>query len=111
MIITDFFDAEPLFNYLVQGVRLNEVQLATLSYQILMLIKYLSENNAYHGNITPMNILINRESANLEMAAIGFCSYRFKKNESTRDYREWVRAPFLAPMLQEGPPGVLSDLY
>ncbi|KAM3132527.1 hypothetical protein pb186bvf_015340 [Paramecium bursaria] len=109
VIVTDYFEGEPLFNFLVDNIKLLEIQLATLIYQILSLIKYLNENGAHHGNINAMNVLINRESQNLEIAIIGFL---FSPIHNQHD--SYLQSASIVPSnIQDKlkAPGLESDLY
>ncbi|CAD8102061.1 unnamed protein product [Paramecium primaurelia] len=113
VMITERFEGEPVFNFLLENIQFMEVQVATLIYQILLLLRYLNEHQAYHGNINALNILINRESQSLEIAVIGFIYYPFKQGDDISEYLKWVNLnKYCWSGFEENQiPGIHSDLY
>ncbi|CAD8075280.1 unnamed protein product [Paramecium sonneborni] len=111
IVVTDYYEGEPLFNALINGLQLNESQIASVFYQILILLRYLHDHEAYHGNLNALNVLINQETINMEIQVIGFVYYPFKQSDEVTQYWDWV-SQFQYKSGQFGQiPGIHCDLY
>ncbi|CAD8213033.1 unnamed protein product [Paramecium octaurelia] len=111
-IVYEYYKGETLFNLLNSNLQLHEVQIASIIYQILSVVKFLNQHQFYHGSINPQNILINTQHQMLQITLINLSFKEYKVN----DKLDWIlnRAveSFLAPEIFEGiAPNIATDIY
>ncbi|CAD8065248.1 unnamed protein product [Paramecium sonneborni] len=110
-ILFEHFKGESLYN-MIQKNPLNEVQIASIIYQILQTLKFLDKHQFYHGNLNPLNIIINQNNQLLQIFLINLSFKQYKIN----DKLDWILnrqiEGFIAPEFFIGfPPNITSDLY
>ncbi|CAD8195402.1 unnamed protein product [Paramecium octaurelia] len=111
-IVYEYYKGETLFNLLNSNLQLHEVQIASIIYQILQVVKFLNQHQFYHGSINPQNVLINTQHQMLQITLINLSFKEYKVN----DKLDWIlnRAveSFLAPEIFEGiAPNISTDIY
>ncbi|CAD8189120.1 unnamed protein product [Paramecium pentaurelia] len=111
-IVYEYYKGETLFNLLNSNLQIHEVQIASIIYQILQVVKFLNQHQFYHGSINPQNILINTQHQMLQITLINLSFKEYKVN----DKLDWIlnRAveSFLAPEVFEGiAPNISTDIY
>ncbi|CAD8157229.1 unnamed protein product [Paramecium pentaurelia] len=110
-ILYEHFKGESLYNLILTNP-LHEVQIASIVYQILQLLKFLDKHQFYHGNLNPLNIIINSNNQLLQIFLINLSFKQYRIN----DKLDWILnrqiEGFIAPEFYNGvPPNITSDLY
>ncbi|CAD8045231.1 unnamed protein product [Paramecium primaurelia] len=110
-ILYEHFKGESLYNLILKN-QLHEVQIASMIYQILQTLKFLDKHQFYHGNLNPLNIIINSNNQLLQIILINLSFKQYKIN----DKLDWILnrqvEGFIAPEFYLGfPPNITSDLY
>ncbi|CAK91490.1 unnamed protein product (macronuclear) [Paramecium tetraurelia] len=106
-ILFEHFKGESLYS-LIQKNQLHEVQIAS----ILQTLKFLDQHQFYHGNLNPLNIIINTNNQLLQIFLINLSFKQYRMN----DKLDWILnrqvEGFIAPEFYLGfPPNITSDLY
>ncbi|KAM3139500.1 hypothetical protein pb186bvf_008336 [Paramecium bursaria] len=111
-ILYEQFKGETLFNLVTSSPQLHEVQIASILFQILQILKFLDKHQFYHGTINPHNIIINSNNQMLQIFLLNLSFKQYKLNEKL----DWILnrqiEGFIAPEFYQGvPPNIQSDLY
>lgn len=64
-----------MFEYVVEHTKINELDSAKITKQLLGTIKYLNSLNVCHRDIKPENILINTKSLHVKLIDFGLSCY------------------------------------
>lgn len=74
-IVMEFVDGKELFEYVVEHTKINELDSAKITKQLIATVKYLNSLNICHRDIKPENILINPKSLHIKLIDFGLSTY------------------------------------
>ncbi len=79
----------------LEGIVINEEQVKTIIYQLLLALEYCHANRIIHRDLKPQNILVDRESLRIKLADFGLARiYNYPLREYTHEIITlWYRAP------------------
>lgn len=70
----EYVDGKELFEFVVEKTKINELDSANITKQLLKTIKYLNSMNICHRDIKPENILINPKSLQIKVIDFGLAT-------------------------------------
>ena len=73
-IVMEYVDGKELFEFVVEKTKINELNSANITKQLLKTIKYLNSMNICHRDIKPENILINPKSLQIKVIDFGLAT-------------------------------------
>lgn len=71
----EFVEGKELFEYVVEHIKIKEIDSAKITKQLLTTLKYLNSINICHRDIKPENILINPKSLQVKLIDFGLSTY------------------------------------
>ena len=71
----EYVEGSELFQYIVERVKVNEINSSKIIKQLLKTIKYINSLNIWHRDIKPENILINPKSLQIKLIDFGLSTY------------------------------------
>lgn len=74
-IVMEYVEGKELFEYVVEHTKINELDSATITKQLLKTIKYLNSLSICHRDIKPENILINPKNLHIKVIDFGLSTY------------------------------------
>ena len=92
-LIFEYVDCD-LKKYM-EGIVLQEEQVKSIVYQLLLSLEYCHANRVVHRDLKPQNILVQRETLNIKLADFGLARiYSYPLREYTHEIITlWYRAP------------------
>ncbi|KAM3131589.1 hypothetical protein pb186bvf_016253 [Paramecium bursaria] len=111
-IVYEDYSGESLAQLLQKGTQFDDIQSASLMYQIMQCLKFLNIHQFYHANLNPCNILIDTNSY---LLTVNIINLSFKEYKIV-DKLDWLIdrnfEAFTAPEIFQGQqPTIISDLY